>query len=301
MVWRLQHFCAVNRPLFMKHKNILLVANDNIEILNVQRELTQNKVSHSLHVARNGLEALALLMGCSSPMLENYSKTGKVQPDVLLMDVDSAHLHMVELLSIMQKYYSLQKIKVFLLTHDPERVFSSNIDKRAITGIVTKPFCFESNMFDSDKLRRELCAGRQKAWLPMLTITPGSAFIKSLFCRFAEVRDFFPVMWTSMGIKVAAVSAVVAVGTMLSLTHSKPKEKITAKILHVKLPEHPFTVPAKVENPPDPEPKGATNTKTEAKTCKTTIAVTTPAPMEQHVSRAFKIQVLEDEDNFSEN
>src|SRR3954466_12830989 len=105
---------TVHGPCDMKHKKILLVANDNLEILNVQRELTRNNIDHSLHIAKNGMDALALLMGCSSPQLENYTKTGKVQPDILLMDAESPGLHMIELLCIMQKYYSLQKIRVFL-------------------------------------------------------------------------------------------------------------------------------------------------------------------------------------------
>src|SRR5690349_8637766 len=149
----------------MKHKKILLVANDNVEILNVQRELTKHHVDHSLHIAKNGLDALALLMGCSSAQLENYTKTGKVQPDIILMDAESPNLDMIELLCIMQKYYSLQKIRVYLMVSDINKVDLTEAKKYGVAGVVSKPFNLESNKFDAQKLLIEFGKSPQKAWL----------------------------------------------------------------------------------------------------------------------------------------
>src|SRR4051812_21992902 len=173
----------------MKHKKILLVANDNLEILNVQREFIKQNIDHSLHIAKNGMDALALLMGCSSPQLENYTQTGKVQPDILLMDAESPGLQMIELLCIMQKYYSLQKIRVFLMVSDPKKIDLAEAKKFGIAGIVSKPFDLNSNLFDAKKLRNEFDSAPQKAWFMITGFFPANKAISGWWGAAAKINS----------------------------------------------------------------------------------------------------------------
>ena len=46
-----------------KMLNILLVEDDELDVMNVQRAFKKNNISNPLYVAGNGLEALDLLRG----------------------------------------------------------------------------------------------------------------------------------------------------------------------------------------------------------------------------------------------
>jgi CheY-like chemotaxis protein len=45
----------------MKKTSILLVEDDELDVINVQRSLKKLEVEHSLHTAYNGIEALSML------------------------------------------------------------------------------------------------------------------------------------------------------------------------------------------------------------------------------------------------
>jgi CheY-like chemotaxis protein len=147
----------------MKHKKILLVSDDAAEIQNVERELSRSCVDCTVHIARNSMEALSILMGCSSPMLENFTKTGKVQPDLIFVDMDNEETNIADLLGIMQKYYSLQKIKVFAFGNNPDSLSESQ--KSRVSGWMNKPFNLD-NQLENNEIRSHLLPA--KALLPFL-------------------------------------------------------------------------------------------------------------------------------------
>jgi len=52
-----------NVKMLDKDAEILLVEDDRVDIMTVQRALKKNAVSNPLHIARTGLEALGMLRG----------------------------------------------------------------------------------------------------------------------------------------------------------------------------------------------------------------------------------------------
>jgi CheY-like chemotaxis protein len=57
--------------------NILLVEDDEVDIMNVQRAFRKNKINNPLFIAHNGLEALEMLRSGNIP-----------KPHVILLDIN---------------------------------------------------------------------------------------------------------------------------------------------------------------------------------------------------------------------
>ncbi len=288
----------------MKHKKILLVANDNLEILNVQRELTKHHIDHSLHIAKNGLDALALLMGCSSPQLENYTKTGKVQPDIILMDAEAPNLNMIELLCIMQKYYSLQKIRVYLIVTDPEKIELAEAKKYGIAGVVAKPFNMESTAFDGQKLMTELGKTPQKAWLPFATGLPFLSLDKC-FSFLSKIKYSTLHFTSAVAVKTGIAGTVVLTGALLGSSLASGESEIpaakSAEVTRTELrsiiPPPPATEELAIEDLKVQSSSPAQGTlpgsqKKESPTLNTTSQETIPV---QKAERSFRIVVTEEE------
>ena len=64
----------------MTPKTILLVEDDELDVISVQRTLKKFYTSYDLHVAHNGKEALTMLTRSEDP----------VRPDVVLLDTAAA-------------------------------------------------------------------------------------------------------------------------------------------------------------------------------------------------------------------
>src|SRR5687767_7006388 len=98
----------------MKNKKILLVEDDYLDVISVKRALSKLNVAYTMHVAHNGVDALAMLMGSAN--VENGEGDKKVQPDIILLDMNMPKMNGLEFLEIIKKYYSLKNIKVFIMT-----------------------------------------------------------------------------------------------------------------------------------------------------------------------------------------
>lgn len=142
----------------MKHKNILLIEDDYLDVISVKRALAKLKVDHTLYVAHNGVDALSILMGTS----EGESKGEKVHPDIILLDMNMPKMNGLEFLKIIKKYYSLSNIKVFVMTTSAEEYDKTESKKLGISGYILKPLDFDSKKKDESALatadlKAELC------------------------------------------------------------------------------------------------------------------------------------------------
>lgn len=141
----------------MSHKKILLVEDDYLDVISVKRALAKLSVDHTLYVAHNGVDALSMLMG------SNEANSDKVQPDIILLDMNMPKMNGLEFLRIIKKYYSLNSIKVFVMTTSAEEYDKTESKKLGISGYILKPLDFDTKKKDESgaataELKAELSA-----------------------------------------------------------------------------------------------------------------------------------------------
>jgi len=118
--------------------NILLVEDDDVDIMTLQRAFKRNNIMNPLYIANNGLEALDLLRG-----------TNGVQkiipaPRIILLDINMPKMNGLEFLKEMRQDPALKTISVFVLTtsnDDKDRVEAYNFN---VAGYIIKPVTFEN-------------------------------------------------------------------------------------------------------------------------------------------------------------
>ncbi|MBC7485367.1 MAG: response regulator [Cytophagaceae bacterium] len=122
----------------MNHKTILLVEDDYLDVTSVKRSLSKLNIDHELHIAHNGVDALALLNG-------NSPDGTKVKPDIIILDLNMPKMNGMEFLGIIKNYYSLKNIKVFVMTTSSEEYDRAAVENLGITGYILKPLDFEKS------------------------------------------------------------------------------------------------------------------------------------------------------------
>lgn len=116
--------------------NILLVEDDEVDIMNVQRAFKKNNINNPLFVARNGLEALDALRG-NNPM------TRVPSPRVILLDINMPKMGGTEFLNIIRKDPELRAISVFVMTTSNEESDKIAAYDLNVAGYILKPLSFE--------------------------------------------------------------------------------------------------------------------------------------------------------------
>jgi CheY-like chemotaxis protein len=147
----------------MRHKKILLIEDDYLDVISVKRALSKLNIDHTLHVAHNGVDALSMLMGSAN--LQNSSE-GKVQPDIILLDMNMPKMNGLEFLEIIKKYYSLKDIKVYIMTTSAEEYDKTAATRLGIAGYILKPLDFNKTSKDETgraiaNLRNDLFSGSE--------------------------------------------------------------------------------------------------------------------------------------------
>ncbi len=122
----------------MSQKTILLVEDDYLDVTSVKRALGKLNILYDLHVAHNGVDALALLNG-------NSPDGTKIKPDIIILDLNMPKMNGIEFLGIIKNYYSLKNIKVFVMTTSSEEYDRASAENLGITGYILKPLDFEKS------------------------------------------------------------------------------------------------------------------------------------------------------------
>lgn len=117
--------------------NILLVEDDNLDQMEVQRTLQRKSIVHRLKIARNGEDALKLIDEKSSDIF-----IGK--PDIILLDLNMPKMNGFELLTKIRSNDEWKDIKVFVLSTSDEREDKVAALNLGISGFITKPLKLES-------------------------------------------------------------------------------------------------------------------------------------------------------------
>jgi CheY-like chemotaxis protein len=118
----------------MRH-TILLVEDDELDIISVQRSLKKLESEYELHSAYNGIEALQMLR---NPELD-------LKPDVILLDLNMPKMNGIEFLKALRADAALKHIKVFVMTTSSEGSDRSMAEELGISGYIIKPLNYTDN------------------------------------------------------------------------------------------------------------------------------------------------------------
>lgn len=113
----------------MKKIVILLVEDDKLDVISVERSLSKFEMEYQLYTAYNGKEALAMLEG---PLKLN-------PPSVILLDLNMPKMNGVEFLRALRSQEAYKGIKVFIMTTSSETTDRTTTKQLGISGYIIKP------------------------------------------------------------------------------------------------------------------------------------------------------------------
>ncbi|MGF1568000.1 MAG: response regulator [Nodosilinea sp.] len=119
--------------------NVLLVDDDEVDVMNVQRAFKRNNISNPLYVAGNGLEALEMLRGngSQSTMLPDRRR-------IVLLDINMPKMNGIEFLHELRRDEHLRSTPVVVLTtsdEDQDRIEAYRLN---VAGYILKPVTFSN-------------------------------------------------------------------------------------------------------------------------------------------------------------
>jgi CheY-like chemotaxis protein len=126
--------------------NILLVEDDQVDVMNVQRAFHKNKNQNPLFVAGDGIQALDML------------RTGKVPLDrrIILLDLNMPRMNGIEFLRELRADPAIGHTPVIVLTTSDDERDRVNAYNLNVAGYLLKPVTFVNFV--------ELMAALNKYW-----------------------------------------------------------------------------------------------------------------------------------------
>jgi CheY-like chemotaxis protein len=124
-------------PTEEKLLNILLVEDDSVDVMNVQRAFVKNNITNPLHIAFNGVEALNMLRGSNGKPKLNPA------PRIILLDINMPKMNGLEFLRELRNDDDLKSVSVFVMTtsnDDQDKIEAYNLN---VAGYILKPLSFE--------------------------------------------------------------------------------------------------------------------------------------------------------------
>jgi CheY-like chemotaxis protein len=124
----------------MKKHTILLVEDDDLDIISVQRSLKKLESEYELLTAYNGIEAMEILKNLS------------ILPDVILLDLNMPKMNGIEFLRIIRADDTLRSARVFIMTTSSESSDRSLAEELGISGYIIKPLNYTDNSKRPDSM-----------------------------------------------------------------------------------------------------------------------------------------------------
>ena len=115
---------------------MLLVEDDRVDIMTVQRALKKIDVSNPLYVARTGVEALGMLRGDGYPIIEP-------RPSLILLDLNLPKMGGIEFLKQLRADPVLRSMRVIVLTSSDEPSDQAAAFEYEVDDYVVKPHSFD--------------------------------------------------------------------------------------------------------------------------------------------------------------
>jgi CheY-like chemotaxis protein len=122
-------------PKDTKVLHILLVDDDEVDVMNVQRAFRKNNITNPLYVASNGLEALDMLRDIGPKRIPGERR-------VVLLDLNMPRMNGLEFLRAIREDPKLRPLTVVVLTtsdDERDRIEAYNLN---VAGYILKPVTF---------------------------------------------------------------------------------------------------------------------------------------------------------------
>jgi CheY-like chemotaxis protein len=116
--------------------NILLVEDDQLDQMEVERTLNRKGILHRLKIAKNGEDAIVALQ-------EKISNVFTGKPDLILLDINMPKINGFEFLGTLKSNEEWKDIKVFILTTSDEKEDKMKAQRLGVSGFLTKPLKLE--------------------------------------------------------------------------------------------------------------------------------------------------------------
>lgn len=114
---------------------ILLVEDDRVDVMTVQRALKRHAIAIPLHVARTATEALELLSGKGRKRIE--------PPGLILLDLNLPRMSGIEFLQALRADPELRGLRVIVLTSSNEPNDRAAAFRYEVEDYIVKPHSFE--------------------------------------------------------------------------------------------------------------------------------------------------------------
>jgi CheY-like chemotaxis protein len=118
--------------------NILLVEDDEVDVMNVQRALKKNASDSTLYRAANGIEALAMLRTNSQIAADDNSRL------LILLDLNMPKMGGLEFLRELRADPTLAKLPVVILTTSMQDSDLATAYQYNVAGYLIKPITFSN-------------------------------------------------------------------------------------------------------------------------------------------------------------
>jgi CheY-like chemotaxis protein len=115
---------------------ILLVEDDRVDIMTVQRAMKKIDIGNPLYVARTGVEALGMLRGDGKPKIEPT-------PSLILLDLNLPKMGGIEFLKELRADPALQSLPVIVLTSSNEPRDRAAAFEYEVDDYIVKPHSFD--------------------------------------------------------------------------------------------------------------------------------------------------------------
>ena len=116
---------------------ILLVEDDHIDVMNVQRAFKKNNINNPLYIAFNGIDALNMLKGNDGKPKLNPA------PQIILTDINMPKMNGIEFIKELRSDPELNAISVFVLSTSNDESDKIEAYKLNVAGYILKPVSFE--------------------------------------------------------------------------------------------------------------------------------------------------------------
>ena len=124
----------------MKSLNILLIEDDMIEVMKLNRAASSLQLNHKVTEANNGEDALKIL-----EQKDNL-------PDIILLDLNMPKINGIEFLKILKSDDRLKYIPTIILTTSNNQRDLLEFYKVGVAGYILKPLKYEEYVSKIEKL-----------------------------------------------------------------------------------------------------------------------------------------------------